>query len=57
QQRIRLTVSLGLQCREVGEGRIAELFNQLLMEADDLLVNAKQAGRNRVCVQALPDGV
>ncbi|MES3284121.1 diguanylate cyclase [Klebsiella aerogenes] len=57
QQRVRLTVSLGLQCREVGEGRIAEQFNQLLMEADDLLVNAKQAGRNRVCVQALPDGV
>ncbi len=56
-QRIRLTVSLGLQCREVGAERINELFNQLLMEADDLLVSAKQAGRNRICVQDLPAGV
>jgi diguanylate cyclase (GGDEF)-like protein len=57
QQRIRLTVSLGLQCRDVGGERIGELFNQLLMEADDLLVSAKQAGRNRICVQDLPAGV
>ncbi|WEF30242.1 diguanylate cyclase [Klebsiella aerogenes] len=57
QQRIRLTVSLGLKCREAGGERIGELFNQLLMEADDLLVSAKQAGRNRICVQDLPAGV
>ncbi|HHG8774021.1 TPA: GGDEF domain-containing protein [Raoultella planticola] len=52
QQQIKLTVSMGLECRQVGSGRITELFNQLLMAADDYLISAKQTGRNRICTPA-----
>ncbi len=53
--KIKLTLSLGLECRPVGRGRITELFNQLLMAADDYLINAKKAGRNRICTPTLAD--
>lgn len=53
QNQIRLTVSMGLESRQVGNERITELFNQLLMAADDYLVSAKKAGRNRVCTPGL----
>lgn len=53
--KIKLTLSMGLECRPVGGGRITELFNQLLMAADDYLINAKQAGRNRICTPTLAE--
>ena len=53
--KIKLTLSMGLECRPVGGGRITELFNQLLMAADDYLINAKEAGRNRICTPTLAE--
>ena len=53
--KIKLTLSIGLECRPVGGGRITELFNQLLMAADDYLINAKEAGRNRICTPTLAE--
>ena len=55
QQQVRLTISMGLECRPVGSGRITELFNQLLMVADDYLICAKKAGRNRIFSPTLAD--
>ena len=55
QNPIHLTISLGLETREVGHARITELFNQLLLAADDEMVKAKQTGRNRICMPALTE--
>ena len=50
-----LTISLGLETREVGHARITELFNQLLLAADDEMVKAKQSGRNQICMPTLTE--
>ncbi|HGW3640749.1 TPA: diguanylate cyclase [Klebsiella variicola] len=55
QNPIHLTISMGLETREVGHARITELFNQLLMAADEEMVKAKQTGRNRICMPALTE--
>lgn len=55
QNPIHLTISMGLETREVGHARITELFNQLLLAADDEMVKAKQTGRNRICMPALTE--
>ena len=55
QNPIHLTISLGLETREVGHARITELFNQLLMAADDEMVKAKQSGRNQICMPTLTE--
>ncbi|MDR8242672.1 GGDEF domain-containing protein, partial [Acinetobacter baumannii] len=52
---IHLTISMGLETREVGQARITELFNQLLLAADDEMVKAKQTGRNRICMPTLTE--
>lgn len=44
KQQIQFTVSIGLTCWEYKEN-----FPQALSRADDLLYQAKQEGRNRVC--------
>ncbi|WP_172579081.1 GGDEF domain-containing protein [Klebsiella pneumoniae] len=55
QNPIHLTISLGLETREVGHARITELFNQLLLAADDEMVKAKQSGRNQICMPTLTE--
>lgn len=35
--------------------RITELFNQLLLAADDEMVKAKQSGRNQICMPTLTE--
>ena len=48
QNKIQLTVSMGLESQLLATARVTDLFNQLLMEADDSLIRAKRAGRNRI---------
>ena len=55
QNPIHLTISLGLETREVGHARITERFNQLLLAADDEMVKAKQSGRNQICMPTLTE--
>lgn len=40
----QLTISMGLESRAPGSARITDLFNQLLMVADDSMIRAKKAG-------------
>lgn len=42
QNRIQLTISMGLESRAPGSARITDLFNQLLMVADDSMIRAKK---------------
>ena len=53
QNRIQLTISMGLESRAPGSARITDLFNQLLMVADDSMIRAKKAGRNRIFTQEM----
>ncbi|QLN79085.1 GGDEF domain-containing protein [Klebsiella grimontii] len=48
QYKIQLTVSMGLESQPLATARVTDLFNQLLMEADDSMIRAKRAGRNRI---------
>lgn len=50
QQVFRVTVSVGLAARRPGES-----LDQLLQNADSALYEAKQRGRNRVCLYGCPE--
>ena len=39
---------MGLESQLLATARVTDLFNQLLMEADDSMIRAKRAGRNRI---------
>ena len=53
QSKIQLTISMGLESQPLGAARIPDLFNQLLMAADDYMIQAKNAGRNRIFTQKM----
>jgi len=53
QSKIQLTISMGLESQPLGAARITDLFNQLLMAADDYMIQAKNAGRNRIFTQKM----
>ncbi len=38
----------GSESQPLATARVTDLFNQLLMEADDSMIRAKRAGRNRI---------
>ena len=44
---------MGLESQPLGAARITDLFNQLLMAADDYMIQAKNAGRNRIFTQKM----
>lgn len=54
-QRINVTVSIGMACSIAMPA--TEDAAALLRRADEGLYQAKQSGRNRVCVQGLPPGL
>lgn len=54
-QHINVTVSLGLACSVAMPP--TEDASALLRRADEALYQAKQTGRNRICVQGLPSGM
>lgn len=54
-QKISVTVSVGMACSIAMSP--AEDASALLRRADEALYQAKQTGRNRICVQGLPPGL
>ncbi|MBB1200906.1 GGDEF domain-containing protein [Enterobacteriaceae bacterium 89] len=52
QQPLQVTVSIGTGNGKLGERAVIEAFNELLVEADEYLYQAKKAGRNRTCARS-----
>lgn len=55
QNKIQLTLSIGLESQNPGTLRVSELFNQLLREADDNMIQAKKSGYNRIYTEKLAE--
>ncbi|MEN0617093.1 diguanylate cyclase [Klebsiella indica] len=55
QNKIQLTLSIGLESQNPGTLRVSELFNQLLREADDNMIQAKKSGCNRIYTEKLAE--
>jgi diguanylate cyclase (GGDEF)-like protein len=53
-QQLAVTVSVGLSCVSTSQARTAMQF---IEESDEALYEAKQSGRNRVCVHQAPSAV
>lgn len=47
QQNIYLTVSIGLGNGSIGPHSLTDVFNKLMVEADECLYRSKKEGRNR----------
>ncbi|MFK3659178.1 GGDEF domain-containing protein [Scandinavium sp. NPDC088450] len=52
QQPLRITVSIGIGSGSVGNKAMIDIFNELLVEADEYLYRAKKAGRNKTCARS-----
>lgn len=55
QQPLQVTVSIGAGSSTPGNKAIIDTFNELLVEADEYLYQAKKGGRNKTCAKAFPD--
>lgn len=55
QQPLRVTVSIGAGNGMLGERAVIDVFNELLVEADEYLYRAKKAGRNKTCARHLAE--
>jgi PleD family two-component response regulator len=50
-----LTVSIDLRSAKAGFSPLNEVFNTLMVEADDYLYRSKKAGQNRVNAPETPE--
>ncbi|MCS2167486.1 sensor domain-containing diguanylate cyclase [Scandinavium manionii] len=52
---LRVTVSIGTGSGTLGSNENIDVFNELLVEADEYLYRAKKAGRNKTCAKSLAE--